>query len=130
MSGFSRHRPALVPCLVALALLLAMSMKPVLDSLGELHDLSHAPLGGHARLGHASGHDGDLVAQAESDEEGGGGLQALLHSVHCAGHSVLVALADFPCLAVVPTCDAQPPDESQHLPVSPPRAPYRPPIFA
>lgn len=126
MSGSSRHRPALVPCLVALALLLAMALLPVLTSLGELHDLSHAPLGAHAHPEQASGHGGD----AEPDGEGGGGFHALLHSAHCAGHAAQVALGAFPRLTAIPPGSAHPQDETPLLPASPARAPYRPPIFA
>ncbi|GAB3374372.1 hypothetical protein GCM10027514_09920 [Azotobacter armeniacus] len=130
MSGFPHHRPALVPCLVALALLLAMLVTPVLTSLGELHDLSHAPHGAHAHLGHASGHGSDPGAQVEVDDESGGGLHALLHSAHCAGHVAQVALSAFPCLSAVTPSRVRALDETPLLPVSPPHAPYRPPIVA
>ncbi|ASL27829.1 hypothetical protein [Azotobacter chroococcum] len=130
MSGSSRHRPALVPCLVALALLLAMALLPVLTSLGELHDLSHAPFGAHAHAGLEAGHDGDPPTQPELGEEGSGGFHALLHSAHCAGHAAQVALGAFPRLTALPPGSAHPQDETPLLPASPARAPYRPPIFA
>lgn len=129
MSGFSRHRPAFVPCLFALALLLATLLMPVLTSLGELHDLSHASFGAHAHLGHVSEHDGDPLAQAEPDEEGGG-FHALLHAAHCAWHAAQVALAAFPSLTAVPAGPVRARDETPLLPASPPHAPYRPPIAA
>lgn len=125
MSGLPRHRSALVPCLAALALLLAMLLMPVLTSLGELHDLSHAPFGAHADL---DGLDGDSHLLA--DEEEIDGFHALLHSAHCAGHVAQVALAAFPCLSAVPASPVRVPDETPLLPASPLQAPYRPPIAA
>ncbi|WP_349571214.1 hypothetical protein [Azotobacter salinestris] len=125
MSGLPRHRPALVPCLAALALLLAMLLMPVLTSLGELHDLSHAPFGAHADLG-----DLDGASHLQADEEEIDGFHALLHSAHCAGHVSQVALAAFPCLSAVPASPVRASDETPLLPASPLQAPYRPPIAA
>lgn len=130
MSGLPRHRPASVPCLLALALLLAMLTMPVLTSLGELHDLSHAPLGAHAHLGHTSSHDGDPLALAEADKEGSEGFHALLHFVHCAGHAAQVALGAFPNLTAILASHVRTPDETPLLPASPLNALFRPPIAA
>ncbi|MFC0709654.1 hypothetical protein [Azorhizophilus paspali] len=130
MSGSSRHRPVFVPCLAALALLLAMSLMLVLTSLGELHDFSHAPFGAHADLGFVSAPNGDPGTHAQADGENGDAFHALLHSAHCAGHVAQLALAAFPRLTVVPAGPARVRDETPLLPASPLNAPFRPPIAA
>jgi len=130
MPSFPRHRLGLAPCLVALAMLLAMLVTPVLNSLGELHDLSHDALGGHAHAEHAAGHGAGADERAAPDGEEGDIFLALLHCAHCGGHFPLATLADFPHLASVPAEHIRIPREPHPVPSSPAQAPYRPPIAA
>lgn len=95
-----RHaiRPLSLPRVLVLALLvLGVLAKPVLASIGEVHELQHDPAGRHLHLD-----DGDRhlpVADTRADSEplttppvaptsdGDGLLHELLHFAHCCGQS-------------------------------------------
>ncbi|MCF7221542.1 hypothetical protein [Marilutibacter chinensis] len=96
-----RHavRPLSLQRLLVLALLvLGVLAKPVLASIGEVHELQHDPSGQHLHLGQNGDHDiasdgvhvdhrlqSDAPADAPSDD--GNLLHELLHFAHCCGQS-------------------------------------------
>ncbi|HZX81080.1 MAG TPA: hypothetical protein VFE72_09035 [Lysobacter sp.] len=85
-----RHRRFLR--LFAIAILaLAVLARPMLSSLGEMHELAHDPSGLHGAGAGASGHEHD-TATTGNDAERTDTLHALLHFAHCCGQASAVPL--------------------------------------
>ena len=96
-----RHalRPLSLPRLLVLALLvLGVLAKPVLASIGEVHELQHDPAGRHLHLDDDGRHlpvADDARADSEptttrpagAPSDGDGLLHELLHFAHCCGQS-------------------------------------------
>lgn len=131
-----RHRLPLALRVFALGLLaLGLVMKPVLVSIGELHELAHDPTGTHALAAQADhAHD---VSQADSlqdegrqDERGADTLHALIHFAHCCGQSSLASLPAIATVAAPPSAEALLMPEPQVLSQALSLAPFRPPITA
>lgn len=84
-------RPLSLPRLLMLALLvLGVLSKPVLASIGEIHELQHDPSGQHLLLESDDGHlpvvGADTLGDATADD-GDGLIHELLHFAHCCGQS-------------------------------------------
>jgi hypothetical protein len=124
-----RHRLPLALRVFVLGLLaLGLLMKPVLASIGELHELAHDPTGTHALAGH-----GDHVSGVSQDEDPQGergldSLHALIHFAHCCGQSSLASLPAIEVLAAPPSADVLLMSEPQVLSQTLSIAPFRPPI--
>lgn len=136
MSDSRRPRLSVALRVFVLGLLaLGLVMKPVLASLGELHELAHDPTGIHALADHgdhASEVSQDEITYDESrqDERGSDALHALIHFAHCCGQSSLTALPAIAAIAAPPVADALLMPEPQILPQALVLAPFRPPIAA
>lgn len=80
--------------LIAYAILaFSLLLRPVLASVGELHELAHDPSGSHLDIssgGGATHHD-----KVSEDEEGGSSaaMHTLLHFAHCCGQVSAAAVA-------------------------------------
>jgi hypothetical protein len=69
--------------LIAYAILaLSLLLRPVLASLGEMHELAHDPSGSHLDVGHFPGSAAQPPADEGSDQSA---LHTLLHFAHCCG---------------------------------------------
>jgi hypothetical protein len=125
----TRRRFAAALRLVALAVLaLSLLLRPVLSSIGEVHELAHDPSGQHLDITHAGQSSTHNDAGERKEGKDASTLHALLHFAHCCGQAS--------------TAPPDGPDRLQHpLPVSviadngtlrPPLArwtpPFRPPI--
>ncbi|TWI01896.1 hypothetical protein IP90_02456 [Luteimonas cucumeris] len=131
------HRLPLALRVFVLGLLaFGLVTKPVLASIGELHEFAHDSTQTHALAGHED--HAQAAADASTDdrphdehpqeERGTDALHALVHFVHCCGQTPLASL---PALAIMAT----PPASGTLLmsaPQMPPQAlslaPFRPPI--
>lgn len=123
-----RRRPAASLRLIAYAILaLALLVRPVLASLGEIHELAHDPSGSHLDIsaGADTHHD-------EADEAGEGSdanaLHTLLHFAHCCGQLSAAAVAiTFDPVNLAPALRVhEPPNAS--VPMARWQTPFRPPI--
>jgi hypothetical protein len=126
-----RHRrhAAAVRLIVFAILAVSLLLRPMLSSIGEIHELAHDPGGQHLDIDAWSGKSG--LQQAGSLHDGAGDtLHTLLHFAHCCGH----APATFPVFDLAPAdlTVASPPSNKAREAV--PRArwqsPFRPPISA
>ncbi|KAF1684969.1 hypothetical protein B1992_13700 [Pseudoxanthomonas broegbernensis] len=116
--------------LLALLLVLGLLARPVLGSVGEVHELAHEDAAAHA---HASAVDGPShgAGHADDGERGTAGLlHALLHFAHCCGQvPALPSAAPTPALAWTAAVAPRPLDHGG-LPSAPVLTPFRPPISA
>lgn len=87
-----RHRP-LHHLLVLCALLLATLVQPVLASVADVHEATHAQVD-HGRHDHAADSGQDAVTDAAQstpgEDESGSFLHALASANHCCGHAVAI----------------------------------------
>ena len=119
LRALARHFPV---HLFAVLLVLCVVSRPVLASLGEVHEIGHAGSTTHEHVQDQAGdagHDGSAPGEA---------LHALLHFAHCCGHvSALDHAAGTPGLAyqaaAAPTPGVMPPPGH-----APPGSLFRPPI--
>lgn len=124
-----RHRLLLALRVFALGLLaLGLVMKPVLASLGELHELAHDPTEVHASAGHGDHTHDAFQDEGAQDERGAEALHALVHFAHCCGQSSLASLPAIAAIAAPPSADALLMPEPQMLSQALSLAPFRPPI--
>lgn len=107
---------------------LALVLQPVLAAAGELHELAHAPNGGHQHALHADDVAKELKAADEPGDDAAT-LHTLLHFSHCCGAGTAVvpvvkAIAFKPMRDPLVISQARVPAQAR-LP-----APFKPPIFA
>lgn len=125
-----RRLPLALRVFVLGMLALGLMMKPVLTSIGELHELAHDPSGTHAVAGHAEHVLDASQDEDEQDASGSAALHALIHFAHCCGQSSLASLPAIAFMAAPPCADAVVMPEPQVLLHALSLAPFRPPITA
>lgn len=127
----TRHRFAASLRLLAYAILaLSLLLRPVLSSLGEIHELAHDPTGSHFDV--AAGADKHHGQAADAHGTGDGGdakvLHSLLHFAHCCGQlSAAMFEATSGALAPVAAGSLRATNDPS-LPLAPWQTPFRPPI--
>lgn len=130
MTSRIRRRCASTIRLLAIVLFaLALLLRPVVDSVSELHEFAH---GGHGSIEHVS--TGTAAPSASKATAGEGKQAASLHSllsfVHCCG----TTLAALPAVGFQPLSELQTDAPTGALPlahrVAPLISPFRPPITA
>ncbi|MGG6462509.1 hypothetical protein [Solilutibacter silvestris] len=118
--------------LIALAVLaLSMALRPVASSLGELHEIAHAPAGQHVEIGDVpmTVASADIV-QPGQEGDGAAPLHALLHFAHCCGQAAATP-AEFHLHAFNPPPVTRPAWHLQTILASSRwPTPFRPPIAA
>jgi hypothetical protein len=86
-----RRRFAAALRLVALAVLaLSLLLRPVLSSIGEVHELAHDPSGQHLDISHAGQSSTHDAAGERKEGKDASTLHALLHFAHCCGQASTV----------------------------------------
>lgn len=124
-----RRRFAAALRLFALAVLaLSLLLRPVLSSLGEIHELAHDPTGQHLDVDHGSGQTTHDAAKENKEGKGAGALHAFLHFAHCCGQ-----VSFGPPAASVYASEIHPQPQRTDLAVTRPAVarwttPFRPPI--
>lgn len=96
MTSHVRQRSAASLRLIAYAILaLSLLLRPVLASMGEMHEFAHESAGQHLDVGDDSMHHHDDPAPRDSgsDEGGSGALHTLLHLAHCCGQGAAAQFA-------------------------------------
>lgn len=93
MPAFRLPQRSLIRAFFGAMLALALLMQPVLASLGEVHEMTHAS----ASAGHSVFDDIDAAAP-DADEQGDDGddgeaLHFLAHLTHCCGHAPSACIA-------------------------------------
>jgi hypothetical protein len=113
-----------------MVLAVSLLLRPVLSSIGEMHELAHDPSGQHLDIEHAAGATTHDAARERGEGKSADTLHALLHFAHCCGQVSAVnpdGVAHTP--AVLPYTPLLNPDAAR-----PPTArwttPFRPPITA
>lgn len=120
-----RHRYSLVLRLGMLAMLvLLLVAKPVLASVGEVHELAHEPTGTHSQI-----IDDATEVASEADRSGSAvTLHVLLEFAHCCGQSTTLALSALVLPLHYLIGLPLPAVEAQILSGDHTLAPFRPPI--
>ena len=125
-----RQRRAAIRLLILAALALSLLLRPILSSLGEIHELAHDPGGQHLDIGTFAETTAGHAAEEQPEGKGAGTLHALLHFAHCCGH----ASAAFPGFALEPVrltaADHLMDNADAAIPRARWQAPFRPPISA
>lgn len=123
---FRRVARAFVLGVLALCLLL----RPMLESMAEVHGLGHddAPVLAHGAETHVPG-SGDMVDH-QGDGDRGDVLHALLHLAHCCGHSPATTPGAGVLVAAAPAADNVPTTTALAAPAPPATSLLRPPIAA
>lgn len=84
----ARRRLSAALRLLALGVLaLALLMRPVLSSMGEIHELTHDPSGQHLDVDHGRGAGAHDAAKEGREGKSAGVLHAFLHFAHCCGQA-------------------------------------------
>lgn len=111
-------------------LALSLLLKPVLASMGELHELAHDPSGQHSHVDEFAGDaDGEASGKGGNDDELGT-LHMLLHFAHCCGHSPAATLPAIPTVTGLPVGNSHAPLSVDRLASALSRSLFRPPIRA
>lgn len=108
-------------------LALSLLLRPVLASVGEIHELAHDPSGSHLDVASV---DGSSHHEEGGEEEGGGSaaLHSLLHFAHCCGQVSAAAVAvAFDGLPQLTASRAREPLDAA-LALARWQSPFRPPI--
>lgn len=123
-----RHRSAASLRLIAYAILaLALLVRPVLASLGEMHELAHDPSGSHLDISSGGGTHHDELSEASEGSEASA-LHTLLHFAHCCGQLSAAAVAiTFDAANPAPTVRVHGPPNAS-VPMARWQTPFRPPI--
>lgn len=126
-----RHRSAASLRVIAYAIFaLSLLLRPVLASMGEMHEFAHESAGQHLDVGDGSVHHHDEPAPHDSgsDEDGSGALHTLLHLAHCCGQGAAVQFAvAFDPVRLEPSSRAEAALDADVRQASWP-TPFRPPI--
>lgn len=91
-----RHRSAASLRVIAYAILaLSLLLRPMLASLGEMHEFAHESAGQHLDVGGESMHHDDdpTPHDSGSGDDDSGTLHTLLHLAHCCGQGAAAELA-------------------------------------
>jgi hypothetical protein len=130
MTSRIRRRCASTIRLLAIVLFaLALLLRPVVDSVSELHEFAH---GGHGSVEYTSADTGGMSTSGPAAGEGrqAASLHSLLSFVHCCG----TTLAALPAVGFQPLSELQADAPAGALPrahrVAPLISPFRPPITA
>lgn len=90
MRSRSRRRFFAALRLLALAVLaLSLLLRPVLSSMGEIHELAHDPTGQHLDVDHSAGPTAHSESKEGKEGKGAGALHAFLHFAHCCGQATV-----------------------------------------
>lgn len=84
---FRRRYPLALRLAMLAMLVLLLLVKPVLASIGELHELAHDPSGAHSHV-----IDESEIVEAQADQsDSAGTMHVLLEFAHCCGQSTTPA---------------------------------------